>query len=163
MVEKAVSNAEIDVPAPMVEEKLDEMMQQMNWRMQQQGFTMEQYMKILGQSEAQMRDMYRGEAENNVRSELVMEEIIKAENIEADEADVEKLLEGYTAAMGQTVEQLKSTFSPEQLDYFKHRAQINKAIDLMWQSAKITDEEIKPEAEKTEEVPEAAEEKADNE
>ena len=45
MVEKAVSNAEIDVPAPMVEEKLDEMMQQMNWRMQQQGFTMEQYMK----------------------------------------------------------------------------------------------------------------------
>ena len=58
MVEKAVSNAEIDVPAPMVEEKLDEMMQQMNWRMQQQGFTMEQYMKILGQSEAQMRDMY---------------------------------------------------------------------------------------------------------
>ena len=163
MVEKAVANAEIDVPAPMVEEKLDEMMQQMNWRMQQQGFTMEQYMKILGQSEAQMRDMYRGEAESNVRSELVMEEIIKAENIEADEADVEKLLEGYTAAMGQTVEQLKSTFSPEQLDYFKHRAQINKAIDLMWQSAKITDEEIKPEAEKTEEAPEAAEEKADNE
>lgn len=163
MVEKAVSNAEIDVPAPMVEEKLDEMMQQMNWRMQQQGFTMEQYMKILGQSEAQMRDMYRGEAESNVRSELVMEEIIKAENIEADEADVEKLLEGYTAAMGQTVEQLKSTFSAEQLDYFKHRAQINKAIDLMWKSAKITDEEIKPDAEKKEEAAEVSEEKADNE
>ena len=52
---------------------------------------------------------------------------------------MEKLLEGYTAAMGQTVEQLKSTFSAEQLDYFKHRAQINKAIDLMWKSAKITD------------------------
>ena len=163
MVEKAVSNAEIDVPAPMVEEKLDEMMQQMNWRMQQQGFTMEQYMKILGQSEAQMRDMYRGEAESNVRSELVMEEIIKAENIEADEADVEKLLEGYTAAMGQTVEQLKSTFSAEQLDYFKHRAQINKAIDLMWKSAKVTDEEIKPDAEKKEEAAEVSEEKADNE
>lgn len=163
MVEKAVSNAEIDVPAPMVEEKLDEMMQQMNWRMQQQGFTMEQYMKILGQSEAQMRDMYRGEAENNVRSELVMEEIIKAENIEADEADVEKLLEGYTAAMGQTVEQLKSTFSAEQLDYFKHRAQINKAIDLMWKSAKVTDEEIKPDAEKKEEAAEVSEEKAYNE
>ena len=163
MVEKAVSNAEIDVPAPMVEEKLDEMMQQMNWRMQQQGFTMEQYMKILGQSEAQMRDMYRGEAESNVRSELVMEEIIKAENIEADEADVEKLLEGYTAAMGQTVEQLKSTFSPEQLDYFKHRAQINKAIDLMWKSTKVTDEEIKPDAEKKEEAAEVSEEKADNE
>ena len=82
------------MPAPMVEEKLDEMMQQMNWRMQQQGFTMEQYMKILGQSEAQMRDMYRGQAEINVRSELVMEDTKKAENLEADEADGEKLLEG---------------------------------------------------------------------
>ena len=77
--------------------------------------------------------------------------------------DVEKLLEGYTAAMGQTVEQLKSTFSAEQLDYFKHRAQINKAIDLMWKSAKVTDEEIKPDAEKKEEASEASEEKADNE
>ena len=65
--------------------------------------------------------------------------------------------------MRQTVEQLKSTFSAEQLDYFKHRAQINKAIDLMWKSAKVTDEEIKPDAEKKEEAAEVSEEKADNE
>lgn len=145
MIDTVVTNAEVDIPAPMVEEKLDDMMQQMGWRMQQQGFSLEQYLNILGQTEAQMRDMYRSEAEANVKSELVIDKIIKQEAIEADDADVEKLLEGYTAAMGQTVEELKKSFGAEQLDYFKHRAQITKAIDMMWNAAKVTDEEVKPE------------------
>ena len=76
----------------MVEEKLDDMMQQMGWRMQQQGFSMEQYLKLIGQTEQQMRDMYRSETLNNVKTELVIDEIIKAENIEATDEDVNKLL-----------------------------------------------------------------------
>ena len=147
LIEKVVANAEIDLPAPMVEDKLNDMMEQMAWRMQQQGFSMEQYMQMLGQTPAQMRDMYRSEAESNVRSELVVDEIIKVENLEAGDEDVDQLLEGYTAAMGQTVDQIKKSFSAEQLDYFKHRALVNKAIDLMWNSAKVTDEEFKPEEE----------------
>ena len=144
LIDKVVANAEIEVPAPMVD-KLDDTMQQMAWRMQQQGFSMQQYMQILGQSEAQMRDMYRAEAESNLRSELVVDEIIKVEGIEADEADVDKMLGEYATAMGQSVEDLKKQFNPEQLDYFKHRAQVNKAIELMWSTAKVTDEEPKPE------------------
>lgn len=139
LVNTVVGNAEIDVPAPMVEEKLDEMIQQMSWRMQQQGFTMEQYLKILGQSEAEMRNMYRPEALNNVKSELVIDEIIKAEGIEADDADVDKMLESYAGAMKQSAEQLKESFSDEQLDYFKHRARVTKALDLLWENAKVTD------------------------
>lgn len=149
LVETVVGNAEVDVPAPMVEEKLDEMLQQMNWRMQQQGFTMEQYLKILGQSEAEMRNMYRSEALSNVKSELVIDEIIKAESIEADDADVDKMLESYAKAMNQTLEQLKESFSGEQLDYFKHRARVTKALDLLWENAKVSDkaEEEKENAE----------------
>ena len=156
LVDAVVDAAEVDIPAPMVEDQLNDMMQQMGWRMQQQGFSMEQYMKILGQTEDQMRDMYRQEAQRNVKTELVIDEIIKAESIEADDADVDKMLEGYTSAMGQTVEELKKSFNAEQLNYFKHRAQVNRALDLMWNNAKITDEEPKAEeAPKAEEKPEA--------
>ena len=148
LVDSVVRAAECDVPAPMVEEKLDDMMQQMGWRMQQQGFSMEQYLKLIGQTEQQMRDMYRSEALNNVKTELVIDEIIKAENIEATDEDVNKLLESYTTAMNQTVEQLRESFSEEQLDFFKHRASMNKALDLLWDNAKVTDEDAdaKPEA-----------------
>jgi len=140
LVDTVVNNAEVDVPAPMVDEKLDDMMQQMSWRMQQQGFTMEQYLSMLGQTEAQMRDMYRSEAEGNVKSELVIDEIIKVEGIDADDEDVDKLLTGYAEPMGQTLEQLKSSFNEGQLDYFKHRARVTKALDMIWENAKVTDE-----------------------
>ena len=141
LVDAVIANAEVEIPAPMVEDKLNDMMQEMGWRMQQQGFSMEMYLKMLGQTEAQMRDMYRAEAKNNVKTELVLDEIIKAENIEADEADVDKMLESYASAMNQTIDQLKESFSAEQLDYFKHRAQVTKALDMLWENAKVTEAE----------------------
>jgi len=146
LVETVIANAEVDIPDPMVEDKLNEMMQEMGWRMQQQGFSMEMYLKMLGQTEAQMRDMYRVEAKNNVKSELVLDEIVKAEAIEADDADVDKLLESYASAMNQTLDQLKESFNADQLDYFKHRAQVTKALDMLWDNAKIVEAEETAEA-----------------
>ena len=140
LIEKVVENAEVDIPDPMVEDKLNDMMQEMGWRMQQQGFSMEMYLKMLGQTEAQMRDMYRAEARKNVKTELVLDEIIKAESVEADEADVDKLLESYASAMNQALDQLKEQFNAEQMDYFKHRAQVTKALDMIWDNAKVTEE-----------------------
>jgi len=145
LVNKVIENAEVDIPAPMVEDKLNDMMQEMGWRMQQQGFSMDMYLKMLGQTEAQMRDMYRAEAKNNVKSELVIDEIIKAEGIEADEKDVDKLLETYASAMNQTIDQLKEQFNEGQMDYFKHQAQVTKALDLIWENAKLTEAEAKTE------------------
>ena len=139
LIQKVVENATIDVPDPMVEDKLDEMIEQMSWRMQQQGFTMERYLQLLGQTEKQMRDMYRSEALNNVRTELVLDEIIKAEDIQASDEDVDKLLSSYAGSVGQTVEQLRESFGEEQLAYFTHRAKVEKALDLLWDSAVVTD------------------------
>lgn len=152
MVDTVVANAEVDIPDPMVEDKLNEMMQEMSWRMQQQGFTMEAYLKMLGQTEAQMREMYRGEAKNRVKTELVMDEIVKAEGIEADDEAVDKMLEEYASAMNQTVDQFKVNLHSEQMDYFKHRVQVTKALDMLWDSATVTDEKAE---EKAEEAPEA--------
>ena len=154
LVDVVVGNAQVDIPAPMVENKLDDMMQEMSWRMQQQGFSMEQYMKILGKDEKQMRDMYREEAQTTVKTELVLDEIVKAEDIKADEADVDKLLEGYATAMNQSLEDLKKSFDAGQMEYFQHRAQVTKALDMLWDNAKVTDEEPKTE-EKAEDKPEA--------
>ena len=141
MIDTVIANAEVEIPAPMVESKLDDMMQEMGWRMQQQGFSMEQYLQMLGQTQAQMRDMYRSQAEIDLKGEMVIDEIIKAEGVEADEADVDKLLGSYASAMNQTIDQLKEQFNAEQMEYFKHRAQVSKTLDMLWENAKVTDEE----------------------
>ncbi len=145
LIDTVIGNAQIELPAPMVESKLDDMMQEMGWRMQQQGFSMDQYLKMLNQTEAQMRDMYRSQAEIDLKGEMVIDEIVKAENIEADEADVDKLLGSYASAMNQTIDQLKEQFNEGQMEYFKHRAQVSKALDMLWENAKVTDEEAKAE------------------
>ena len=76
-----------------------------------------------------------------VTSQEAIDEIIKAEGIEADDADVDKLLGSYASAMNQTIDQLKEQFNAEQMDYFKHRAQVTKALDMIWENAKVTEAE----------------------
>lgn len=142
LVQTVTDNAEIDIPAPMVEDKLDEMMEQMSWRMQQQGFTLKRYMELTGQSEEQMREMYRSEAQNSLKTELVLDEIVMAEQVEADPEDVDGMLSEYASAMGQPVEQFKNGLNDSQKAYFDHRSQVNKVLDLLWDSAKITDEKV---------------------
>jgi len=140
LVQKIVDAAEIEIPEPMIEEKLNDLLGEMNWRMQQQGFDMKKYMQLTGQNEQQMRDMYRGEAENNLKTELVIEEIIKTEDVEPDEKDMDELMADYAKAMGKTAEELKKEFSEAQTSYFQHRAKINKTLDMLWNAAKVTDE-----------------------
>ena len=64
--------------------------------------------------------------------------------------DQNEILRRFAAQAGgqETVEQLRESFSAEQLDFFKHRASTNKALDLLWDNAKVTDEDAdaKPEA-----------------
>lgn len=139
LVQTIVDNAEIDIPAPMIEEKLEELLGEMDWRMRQQGFDMKKYMQLTGQNEMQMREMYRGEAKNNLKTELVIEEIIKAEDVKADEKALDEMIEEYAKAMGKTADEMKAELNDAQKAYFEHRAQINQTLDMLWDAAKVTD------------------------
>ncbi|HPJ01855.1 MAG TPA: trigger factor [Candidatus Limiplasma sp.] len=145
LVQKVTENAEIDIPDPMVEDKLNDQLKEMDWRLQQQGLNLARYMELTGQTEAQMRDMYRSEARNNLKTELVLAEIIKVENVEADPEKVDEMLKDYGDAMGKTLEDLKKELNENQLHYFEDRAKTNAALDMLWNSAKVTDEKEKKE------------------
>ena len=93
-----------------------------------------------------MREMYRTEAANNVKTELVLDEIIKQEKVEADDKDIDGMLTEYASAMNQTLDELKATLGESQKEYFAHRSQLNKVLDMLWDSAKVktVKEEKKP-------------------
>ncbi len=151
LVQAVVEKAELELPEPMIDSKLDEMMEQMNWRMQQQGFDLKRYAQLTGQTEEQMRQMYRGEAENSLKTELVIDEIIKAEDIQADESAVDELLGSYASSMNETLDSLKEKLGDTQKAYFEHRVKVDKALDLLWESAKVTDEPFEAKPEETKE------------
>ena len=159
LVKKIVEASEIDIPDPMVEDKLDDQLRDMDRRMQQQGLNMKKYLELTGQNEAQMRDMYRAEARNDLKTEMVVAEIIKAENIEADPEKVDELLSEFTAAMGKTLEEIKQDLNESQMGYFENRVKTTAALDLLWDSAVVKDEKEKKAAPAKKATPEKTAEK----
>ncbi len=155
---KAVVNAEMDVPAAMIETKLDYMVEDMSMDMRYQGISLDDFLKYTGQTMEHFRAGYRAQAENRVKNELVIEAIIKQEGIEPTEEEVDQEIARQAEAMGRDVEDFRKSLTDAQKDYLKESAAIRKALDLMVDSAKVTEKE--PAAEETK-VPEAAEEAAE--
>ena len=145
LVQQAVDAADCDIPDAMIEDEIDVMLREMKMRMMYQGFKFEDYLKYTGQTEDQIKEMYRPEAKNRVKMQLVLEAMVKAEGIEPTDEDVEKVIADEAQRMGRDVEEFKKTLSDRQQQYLRENAAIRKVVDMVVASAQV---EEKDEAEK---------------
>ena len=83
VIEKVTENAEIDIPEAMIEDQIDSMLRDMEMRMMYQGMKLDDYFKYTGQTREQVREAYKPTAEERVRTQLVIEAVMKAEDIKA--------------------------------------------------------------------------------
>ena len=139
LVEKAVENAEIDVPAAMIETEWENILREMEMRMMYQGLRMEDYLKYTGQTIEDMKSAYANEAEKRVKIELTLEAIRKAEGIEPTEEEVNAQIAEQAARMGQTAEELEKNLTAEQRSYLADTAAVQKVVDLMAQTATVNE------------------------
>ena len=154
LVEKAVENAEMDVPEAMIDDQAEYMVREMSMRMSYQGLKMEDYLKYTGQTPEGLKAMYKPEAEKRVKTELVIDAIRKAEKIEPGEADIEKAIADQAERSGQDTETFKKNLTDEQKDYLKDNAAIQMVLDLLKKDAKILEKkEEKAEEDKAEDKP----------
>ena len=149
LVEKAVENAEMDVPQAMIDDQADYMVREMAMRMSYQGLKMEDYLKYTGQTMEGMKAMYKPEAEKRVKTELVIDAIRKAEKLEPGETEIEKAIADQAERSGMDVENFKKNLTDEQKEYLKDNAAIQMVLDLLKKDAKILEKkEEKAEEEK---------------
>lgn len=92
-INKATENTTIDIPEAMVNTELDRMIQEFGQRIQQQGLGIQTYYQISGQSEDQLREQMKDDAEQRVKTNLTLTAIADAENIEVSDEDIDKELE----------------------------------------------------------------------
>ena len=78
----------------MIERQIDYHLRDMEMRMSYQGLKMSDYLAYTGMTVAQLRDMYRNDAQKTVKQQLVLEAIKNAENIEADQESIDKEISG---------------------------------------------------------------------
>ncbi|RBP93954.1 trigger factor [Cytobacillus firmus] len=134
VVEAAAANAEMEIPAAMVDTEVNRMMQEFEQRLQTQGMNLELYFQFSGQDEAALREQMKEEAEKRVRVNLTLEAIAKAENIEVSDEEVteelNKMAEMYNMSADQITQALGS------LEGLKADLQIKKAVDFLVENSK---------------------------
>lgn len=141
LVQQAVDAADCDIPDQMIEDEIDMMIREMKLRMMYQGFKYEDYLKYTGQTEEQIREMYRSEARNRVKMQLVLEAMVKAEKVEPTEEDVEKVIADEAKRMGRETEDFKASLSDRQKEAMKENAAIRKVVDIIKENAQIEDKD----------------------
>ena len=149
---KAVSeNTTIDIPSGMIETEIDNILKEIDGRLAYQGLNLEQYLKMLNKSEDDMRKEYESQAAESVKTRLVLEAIVKAEKIEAADAEIEEKIKEMAANYGKKEEELLNNENLK--DYLKNNITTEKAIQFIVDNAKISEakkSEKENKAEKTE-------------
>ena len=136
VVEKVVSNAKMEIPAPMVDLQVRTMADNFARRISSQGLTMEQYMQFTGMTEDKMLEQMRPQAVKTIESRLVLEAIVKAENIEASEEELNKELEKMASMYQMEVEKLNELISDKEKESMKLDIAVQKAVDFIVENAK---------------------------
>lgn len=88
LLKQAVANAKVDIPAIMIEQRIENMIQELDMRMAGRGMNVNSFLQLSGKTMDELREEYRAAAEENVKADLVLEAIVKAENIEVTEDDL---------------------------------------------------------------------------
>ena len=131
VIEKVCENATVDIPNAMIEDQIDGMVRDMEMRMAYQGIKLDDYFKYTGQTREQMRDMYKAQAEERVLSQLVIEAVKKAENIEATDEEIENEIARYAEQSKMELDKFKANLADSDREYFAETAAVRKTIDFL--------------------------------
>lgn len=138
VIDKVIENAEVEIPAVMIEKRIDAMIDNMAQRLQMQGLKMEDYMKYTNISLEQMREQNRVEAEKSVKVDLVLETIAKAEDIKVSDEDMEKQIEEMAEQYHQDKESIRNILASQGgIEMIQENMITEKAVDYLVEQAKI--------------------------
>ena len=130
-VDQAIENAQMDIPEAMIEFQVRQMADDFARRIQQQGLTVEQYFQFTGMTAEKMMEEMRPQAEKSIKTRLVLEAIVKAENIEVSDERVEEELTKMAEAYQMEVEKLKEFMGENEKKQIKEDLAVQEAITVL--------------------------------
>lgn len=134
-VQKAVSNAQMEIPDAMVDTQARDMVNNFARRIQQQGMSIDQYLKYTGMTVDQLIEQTKPQALANIRTRLLLEEVVKAENIEVSDEDLDKEIAKMADTYKMEADKLKESLGEENLKNLREDLAVEKAADLIGDSA----------------------------
>ena len=136
VVKALCENVKVDIPSGMVETEVDRMLNDFKQRLSYQGLKLDQYLKMLGKTEDEMRKEYEPQAIEGIKSRLAIEAVIKVEKIEATDKEIEDKMKEMAKNYGK--ENDEEFLKNENVrNYIKEGLESEKAIDFLIKNAKM--------------------------
>ena len=137
VVNAVAEKVEIEIPKSMIESQIDRQLEEINMQLSYQGWSLDKFAELSGQSIDEIREARREEAEKLVKNTLVIEKIAELENIEVTEEDVEKDMENFAKMYNMEIAKLKNAIGEAELDGIKNRLKNEKTVELLLNAATI--------------------------
>jgi trigger factor len=134
LVEKASENAEVEIPEVMVNSEVDRMMQEFEQRLQMQGMNLELYFQFSGQSEEDLKGQMKEDAGKRVRTNLTLEAIAAAENLEVTDEEAEEEVNKMAEQYNMSADNIKQALGG--LDTLKADLKVRKALEFLVDNSK---------------------------
>lgn len=136
LVDKAVENASMEIADAMITSQARNMANDFAQRLQMQGMTVDQYLQYTGLTREALVDQMKPQAETRIKNRLVLEAIAKAENIEVSDEEVEAEMQKMADAYKMELDKVKEYLGEAGKDSLKDDLAVQKAVDLVVDSAK---------------------------
>ena len=136
VVEKAVENAQMEIPEAMVNTQARQMLDDFARRMQSQGLSMEQYFQFTGQSADKMLEDMKPQALKRIQTRLVLEKVAEAENIQPSDEEVDAEIAKMAEAYKMEADKLKELLGDAELGQMKKDMAVQKAVTMLAEAAK---------------------------
>ncbi len=137
VVEKVVGNATVDIPEVMIEKHIDNLVYDFGMRLRYQGLELEKYLEIMGMDMKAFREQFKNRAEQEVKTQMVIEKISKAEAIvpsdEDTDGEIKKMAENYK----QTEEEFRQHLQPDDIEYIRSTLVARKTVEFLVENAKL--------------------------
>ncbi|MCI6021250.1 MAG: trigger factor [Clostridia bacterium] len=131
VIDKIIENAKMDIPSAMVDTQVRQMAEDFSRRLQQQGLSVEQYFQFTGLTADKLFADMQPEAEKRIKSRLVLEAIVKAENIEVSDEEYESELNKMAESYGMEVDKIKEFMGEYEQKQIREDIAVQKAVDLV--------------------------------
>ena len=135
VIDAIIADSEIEIPEPMLKAQQEQIVDEFAQRLQSQGLNIDQYFSYIGGSREKMMEEVKDQADKRIRTRLVLEEIVKAENIVATEEDFEVELGKLAEAYGTDVDTVKKIFEGREKDRMMEDIAVQKAVSFVADNA----------------------------
>ncbi|AIQ65181.1 trigger factor [Paenibacillus stellifer] len=137
VVEAAAANAEVEIPQAMIDSEVQNMVRDFDMRLRQQGMNMDMFLSFSGQTQDDLREQMKSDAEKRVLNNLVLEVIAKSENIEVSDEEFEAELVKMAESYRRSAEEIRNILASNgSLDSLKEEIMLRKTIEFLVENSK---------------------------